>query len=237
MRGAGAHLARIEQRADALRPQAVVAAVPAVPAIKADVHHGRRVAVDRLEAEAARPCVLEVAEGDVAGGAEHRAGAGETRLEEQALAERDRLGLAGDAVARILARCRRPGTVSENPLSFFVGKDDQLARHALAFDEEDELPFARHVEHQALGLPASWRERLHRRAVVHAVAVLGHVRVDLQVLRRRAALRAGGDLDREMLADFRRRAVGEDEALRFEANAVDRRRAGRRRGRRNNQRA
>ncbi len=39
MRDVGAHLARIEQRPDALRPQAVVRAVPAVPAMKPDVEH------------------------------------------------------------------------------------------------------------------------------------------------------------------------------------------------------
>jgi hypothetical protein len=41
------HLARIEHRSQALRPQAVACAVPAVPAVQPHIRHGRRVAVDR----------------------------------------------------------------------------------------------------------------------------------------------------------------------------------------------
>src|SRR5438034_764820 len=51
VRGRCAHLARIEYRPHTLRPQAVVRAVPAVPAILADVDQARRVALDLLEAE------------------------------------------------------------------------------------------------------------------------------------------------------------------------------------------
>src|SRR5687767_12649563 len=109
MSGARAHLARIEERPQALRPQAVLRAVPAVPAIEARVHHGGRVPVDELEAEGARPRILEAAEGRVAGGAQHRARAREPRLEKELLAERDRRGLSGDAVRRIGPERRRPG--------------------------------------------------------------------------------------------------------------------------------
>src|SRR5688500_9985067 len=101
MSGARSHLARIEERPQALRPQAVLRAVPAVPAIEARVHHGGRVPVDELEAEGARPRVLEAAEGRVAGGAQDRARAREPRLEKELLAERDRRGLSGDAVRRV----------------------------------------------------------------------------------------------------------------------------------------
>src|SRR5206468_8765335 len=59
MRRRRLHLARIEKRPDALRPKAVVRAVPAVPAIKARVQHARRIAVEFGEAEAARPAILE----------------------------------------------------------------------------------------------------------------------------------------------------------------------------------
>src|SRR5882724_9976892 len=108
------HFPGIEERPDALRPQAVVGAVPAEPAAEADIEHARGVAVHLLEPDAARPAVLEAAEGHVAGRAQHRARAREARLEEQALAERGRLGLPRDAVARIARELRRPGAVTEN---------------------------------------------------------------------------------------------------------------------------
>src|SRR4051812_34508909 len=98
MRSARAHLARIEERPDALRPEAVVRAVPAEPAAEAHVQDALRIAVDLFEAEAAGAAVLEAAERRMAGSAQHRARAREARLEEQALAEGDRLELAGDAV-------------------------------------------------------------------------------------------------------------------------------------------
>src|SRR5262249_38296004 len=88
------HFTGIEERPDALRPKAVLRAVPAEPAMKAHIEHRGRVAVDELQAEGARPRVLEMAEGRVAGGAQDRAGAREPRLEKELLAERDGFGLA-----------------------------------------------------------------------------------------------------------------------------------------------
>src|SRR5207237_9929493 len=53
MRGARAHLARLEERPDALRPETVVRAVPAIAAIERDVQEARRVALRFREAEGA----------------------------------------------------------------------------------------------------------------------------------------------------------------------------------------
>ena len=100
LRRAPAHLARVEDRPDALRPQAVVGAVPAEPAPVAHVEQARRVAVDLGEAEGARAAVLPGAERHVAGRAQHLAGRRQPRLEEQALAQLDRLRVARGAVAR-----------------------------------------------------------------------------------------------------------------------------------------
>src|SRR5258706_9994570 len=109
MRSRGAHLPRLEQRPDALRPEILPHAVPAVTAIEGDVEECWRVAFHLLETERARPRVLEGAERRVAGRAEHRPRARKPRLEEQALAEGDGFALAGDAVARIARPLRRPG--------------------------------------------------------------------------------------------------------------------------------
>src|SRR5258706_1146469 len=109
MRSRGAHLPRLEQRPDALRPEILPHAVPAVTAIEGDVEECWRVAFHLLETERARPRVLEGAERRVAARAEHRPRARKPRLEEQALAEGDGFALAGDAVARIARHLRRPG--------------------------------------------------------------------------------------------------------------------------------
>jgi hypothetical protein len=67
-------------------------------------------------------------------------------------------------------------------------------------DLENEFPFARHVEHQSLGAPASGTERFHFGRIVHAVTVLGHVRVDFDRLRDRGRLCADRDLKRKELS-------------------------------------
>src|SRR5207253_7710047 len=92
-RGRRAHLARLEEGPDALCGQAVARTVPAKAAIEADVEKAGRVAVSLLDAEGARLAVLEGLVGNVTGGAEDRAGARERRIEEQALAQRDRFRL------------------------------------------------------------------------------------------------------------------------------------------------
>src|SRR5207248_9902197 len=93
---------------EALRPKAVVAAVPAIPVIAADVHETRRVALDLRQSEGLGARVLEAAERNVAARAEHRSRPGKTRVEEEPLAERDRARISGDAIGRILPRRRRP---------------------------------------------------------------------------------------------------------------------------------
>ena len=121
------HLARVEQRPDALRPERVVRAVPAEPAVKADVHHGRRVAVHGLEAERPRAAVGEAAPRLVAGRAEDPAAPRQPRAEEQPLTERDRLGLARPAVGRVARRRLRPRSVREDAGSFSGRERDRVA--------------------------------------------------------------------------------------------------------------
>ena len=109
-----AHLARIEQRSEALRPQVVVRAVPAVPALAGDVDDGRRVAVERREPDRLRLAVGPVAARLVAARAGHELVRREPRVEEEPLAERDRVGVAGEPVRRIARRRGRPRSVRED---------------------------------------------------------------------------------------------------------------------------
>src|SRR5437764_10905275 len=83
MRRGGAHLARLEERPDALRPETVVRAVPAIAAIERDVQEARRVAFRFREAEGGWASVLEMAERLLAARAEERPRAGELRLIEE----------------------------------------------------------------------------------------------------------------------------------------------------------
>src|SRR5690606_20157180 len=105
---ARAHLTRIEERPQALRPEAVVGAVPAEPALEARVHQALRVAIDFLEAPAARPPVLPVPAGHVAARAGDGARSREARIVEEPLAERDRVHVPRDPVARVADALRRP---------------------------------------------------------------------------------------------------------------------------------
>ena len=155
----------------------------------------RRVAVDLLQAEGARPRVLEGAERRVAGGAQHRAGARKPRLEEQLLAERDRLGLARDAVARVAcaaaaARGRAAGSCAIS--SFENSRQRKALREAVAACPP-RGPRTRTPTCPACGTSAPRRASGRGRArftsgdVVHAVPVLGHLRIDLEALAARVA--------------------------------------------------
>jgi hypothetical protein len=89
-------------------------------AVEAGVDDAERVALAFLEAEAARPAVLEGAEGHVAGGTQHRARSREARLEKQLLAERDGFRPSRDPVAGIGLEPRRPRAVGKDFPDFNV---------------------------------------------------------------------------------------------------------------------
>ena len=94
---------------------------------------------------------------------------------------------------------------------------------ALAAELEDELPAPRHVKQPSLRAIAPVAHRPHLRPVVHPVAVLRHVRVQLHLLGQgRAPLRAGRNLDAEVLAHGdpgRDAAVAEHQAFGLDARA------------------
>ncbi len=111
LRRARAHLPRVEDRADALRPQAVVRAVPAEPALQPHVGEARRVAVGERDAARARLAVGPVALRQVAARARLLAVGRQPPLEEQPLAELDRVLVPGHAVRGIGPERRRPRPV------------------------------------------------------------------------------------------------------------------------------
>ena len=100
----------VEYRPQALRPQAVAGAIPAEPVLQARVGDADRVAIDRDAKPAARgrPSVnaragwWHVAQAMLAR-------ARQSRVAKQHRAERDRIGVAGDAIGRIGLPWRRPG--------------------------------------------------------------------------------------------------------------------------------
>src|SRR6185436_4606743 len=140
-----------------------------------------------------------------------RAGAREPGLEEELLAERHGFRLARHAVRGIGRERRRPRTVAQDLRDLVLREID--CAHLIGGNEaiggaagrhlERELPLPRHVEHQAVGAPVSGAERLHRRRVIHAVAVLWHLRIDFERLRLRLpGLRTSRYVDREVPGDL-----------------------------------
>src|SRR6185436_15409980 len=111
-------LARIEQRPQALRPQVVVAAVPAEPAVVAHVDETRRVAVELVDTDAEFESVGETFGWYMAARARPRAIGGQPLVEEQALAERNCRGAARDAVAPIGRPRLRPRPMTQDPPDF-----------------------------------------------------------------------------------------------------------------------
>ena len=114
MLGARAHFARIDDRLQALRPEAVGAPVPREPALEPDVQERGRVAVERREAQRLLAAIGPAAIGNVAGGAAHRAGRGQPGLEEEALPQGDGGRLARHAIARVALRALWPSAVRQN---------------------------------------------------------------------------------------------------------------------------
>lgn len=136
-RGTRAHFARIEDRADALRPERVAGAVPAEPALVAHVEEARGVALDLEPAEGARPPVLPVAERNVAGRAVHRRALREPHVEEEPLAERGGIGAARDPVRWIRLPGRRPRAVAEQRAALLGGEVEKLRGGACGREQRD----------------------------------------------------------------------------------------------------
>src|SRR5262249_4390407 len=99
--------------------------------------------------------------------------------------------------------------------------EKNAARHTIglapAAHFEDEFPAARHVEHEPLREITPVVRRLHRRLVVHAVTMLGHVCIHPHALRGvLAVFGANREIHREMLTDgdlFGLRPISEDVAF------------------------
>src|SRR6266446_1888551 len=100
MTGRRRQFAGIDDRTQALRPQAVGSAVPAVPALPAQVHERWRVAIELDRSDPAPKVIGPVALGNVAACAGLRAPAGETLIEEQDRAELDRVRFSRNTVGQ-----------------------------------------------------------------------------------------------------------------------------------------
>src|SRR4029077_2418180 len=101
MPGCRRQLTRIEDRAQALRPQTIGGTAPPVPALPPQVHERGRVAIYLGHAHAARKVVRPVALWNVARRARLRAAARETLIEEQERAELDRVRHSRNSIGRI----------------------------------------------------------------------------------------------------------------------------------------
>src|SRR5882672_6351559 len=108
---ARSQLAVVQDGTYALRPQAVRCPAPPEPVPQPDVHERRSVALDLRGCGPARLVVGPVALGHMAGPARELPGRGQALLEEQPLAELDRLTLARDPVAGVGRGGNRPGAV------------------------------------------------------------------------------------------------------------------------------
>ncbi len=108
LRQVAAHLARLEQRAQALGPQAVVGTVPAEPALPGQVRQAQRVAIAVRHAACGRPAIGEAGARPVAAGARDLGVGRQVPVVEQQLTEGDGRRLPGHAVRRIARDRRRP---------------------------------------------------------------------------------------------------------------------------------
>ena len=125
--GADTHFARVEEGSQVLRPQRVLRAVPAEPAVEAQVEQAGRVAVDDPVPAAARQAVGPGPVRRMTGCAGDRAGDRQAGIEEQRPAEGDGGRFAGDPVARIGLQGRRPRPVAQDP-AFFLGGEVERRR-------------------------------------------------------------------------------------------------------------
>src|SRR5258705_12140270 len=102
MTGRRRQLAGIDDWTQALGPQAVGGAVPAIPALPAQIHDRWRVAIELGHSDPAPKVIGPVALGNVAACAGLRAAGGETLIEEQDRAELDRVRFSRDTVGQVL---------------------------------------------------------------------------------------------------------------------------------------
>ena len=135
--GADAHFAAVEEGPQVLRPQRVLRAVPAEPAVEPQVEQAGRVAVDDPVPAAPRQAVGPGPVRLVAGRAGDRAGDRQARIEEQRPAEGDGGRLAGNPVARIGPRGRRPRPVAQDPAFFPGGEVERRRRRGDAGEQAD----------------------------------------------------------------------------------------------------
>src|SRR5262249_18626723 len=112
--------------------RAVGSAVPAIPALSAQVHDRRRVAIELGYSDAAREVIGPVALGHMAARAGLCAATREALIEEQERAELDRVRFSGDSIGRIGPPRSRPRPVGQDGLDFALGDPgrDTLVREA-----------------------------------------------------------------------------------------------------------
>jgi hypothetical protein len=159
-RRASSHLPPVEDGPQAGRPQVVMAAVPAEPALVAHVEQTRRVACARRPGrDSWRGRPGSRVRGSMAGGAGDAAVGRQAWFEEQVVAEADCSGIAGGAIAGIRRPCRRPGAVRCDALEF--RRAEFLGRHPVGGSTRSDRPNVRARKHRR---PASVSSNLLREA-------------------------------------------------------------------------
>lgn len=113
---------------DALGPEIVVLAIPAVPAVVRQILQGERVAVEGAPPFGAGPPIGKMAFGLVTGCTACLPVRREFRAEKQRLPEGDRLGMARDTIARVRGCREWPGAVGEDPFDLRLCEQEVLRR-------------------------------------------------------------------------------------------------------------
>ena len=126
--GRGTELLCVEDRTQALRPQAVGGPRPAEPAVQPQVGERDGVAVRAGEADAAVAAVGESSRGVVARHARALAVDRQPRVREQLSAESDGHWVARDAVAGIAREDRRPGSMRQDRRTLIIAEGDRRLR-------------------------------------------------------------------------------------------------------------
>ncbi len=113
-----AHFARVEDGPQAGRPQTVVAAIPAEPALVAHIEQARRVADAGDQPARHGAAILEAARRVVATGAGQAPAGRKARMEKQIMAEAYRRGMGRHPVAGIGGPLQRPWAMGRDPFEF-----------------------------------------------------------------------------------------------------------------------
>ena len=127
-RRSAAHLARVDQRADALGPERVACSIPAEPVEVANVPQRRCPAIELDRSACLGEPVAPLAARLVAGGAAHAPVARQARFVEQMLAQHDAGWHAGHIVRRIAHRRGRPGAMLPDRADLLGRPVEQLLR-------------------------------------------------------------------------------------------------------------